>query len=79
MNIYTKTYKHYSFDDIINIYVGIETAKRKGKVKRLKHLLYLKKAFGKGGVYFGYGEQFDGNHISRLKELIRNGNENIYN
>lgn len=69
MNIYTKTYKHYSFDDIINIYVGIETAKRKGKVKRLKHLLYLKKAFGQENVYFGYGEEYDGKHISRLKEF----------
>ena len=69
MNIYTKTYKHYSFDDIINIYVGIEIAKRKGKVKRLKHLLYLKKAIWKEGVYFGYGDEYNGNHISRLKEF----------
>ena len=69
MNIYTKTYKHYSFDDIINIYVGIEIAKRKGKVKRLKHLLYLKKAFGQENVCFGYGEEYDGKHISRLKEF----------
>lgn len=69
MSIYMKTYKHYSFDDVINIYVGIETAKRKGKVKRLKHLLYLKKAIWKEGVYFGYGDEYDGNHISRLKEF----------
>lgn len=65
----TKTYKHYSFDDIINIYVGIEKAKRKGKVKRLKHLLYLKKAFGKGNVYFGYGAEYDDNHISKLNDF----------
>ncbi len=65
----TKTYKHYSFDDIINIYVGIEKAKRKGKVKRLKHLLYLKKAFGKENVYFGYGAEYDDNHISKLNDF----------
>lgn len=69
MNIYMKTYKHYSFDDIINIYVGIEKAKRKGKVKRLKHLLYLKKAFGKECVYFGYGAEYDGKHISKLNDF----------
>lgn len=69
MDIYMKTYKHYSFDDIINIYVGIETAKRKGKVKRLKHLLYLKKAFGQENVYFGYGAEYNGNHISKLNDF----------
>lgn len=69
MNIYMKTYKHYSFDDIINIYVGIEKAKRKGKVKRLKHLLYLKKSFGKECIYFGYGAEYDGNHISKLNDF----------
>lgn len=69
MNIYMKTYKHYSFDDIINIYVGIEKAKRKGKVKRLKHLLYLKKAFGIECTYFGYGAEYDGNHISKLNDF----------
>ncbi len=69
MSIYMKTYKHYSFDDIINIYVGIEKAKRKGKVKRLKHLLYLKKAVWKEGVYFGYGAEYDDNHISKLNDF----------
>lgn len=66
-----KTYKHYSFNDVINIYVGIEKAKRKGKVKRLKHLLYLKKVFGQENVYFGYGEEYDGKHISRLKDFSK--------
>ena len=53
----------------MDIYVGIETAKRKGKVKRLKHLLYLKKAFGKECAYFGYSAEYDGKHISRLKDF----------
>lgn len=60
-------YKHYSFDDIITIAIEIYKAKRKGNVKRLKHLLYLRSAFGKDKVYFGYGKEYDGNHISNLK------------
>lgn len=58
--------RKFEFDDLFVIHRELAKAKRRGKMKRVKHLLFLRAFFWREYVIFGFSPYEPYGHVSRL-------------